>query len=81
MRVSDTYRTLIYPFDKWTWIGVGLSVVAVGVALWLLRLEDRTVPMAPHKPLSHYDIVSIAIVTLLSESLPLSIFDMRSYSK
>ena len=74
-----SFRTLTYPFDVWTWIALGVSILAIAAALYLLKFEELYVMHTQET--TSYEIFSITVITLISESLPLTMLDMRHYSR
>ncbi len=71
------YRTLTYPFDKWTWFGSIVCVIGVLVALYLLKYYYAGMGDL----LSTYQALSISTVAMISESLPAHFFDSRKHSR
>ncbi len=76
------FRTLTYPFDAWTWIFLGGSILAVAAALYLLKLPQvrRAFVDPAGCRMGSYEIFSISVITLISESLPHEMFDLRRHS-
>ncbi len=78
--ISPTW-TLFFPFDRWTWGLLGASLAAICLCLLALYLD--LVPVAPGSlsEVNLFSVFSVSAATLLSESVPLYLFDHRKFSK
>ena len=68
----DSFYTLAMPFDKFVWICVALSPLLIFVVLWARNLITSSTKT------STFHLLSLSVMPLLSESLPLRWYQARS---
>ncbi len=75
--ISCLTRTLIYPFDFFTWLMLALSIIVVALSLLLVNQESNIMEGKRGHRAEGFHIFSISVVTLINEALPSSWLNMR----